>query len=235
MKSTTDFDEITVFGTHGHSVMILRCLEDHWQGRVRVRALIDDIENGFIHPELAVPVVSSAERLRCWSALPVLLTPGSTALRARIMAQLVAEDATLATVINPGHGHVDPGVSYGAGCLCAPFTRLGPRVTIGEGAQILATIVAHDVEIGACSNLLVQSSVMGHVIIGREVNVAPSAVIANGSRDRPLRIGDGAVIGVGAVVVRDVPPGARMVGNPAMPVERWKALNRLLDGAMTSP
>lgn len=231
MKSTTDFDEITVFGARGHTLLILRAMEEYWQGRVRLRALIDDIENGFIHPDLGVPVISSAQRLRDWAEVPVLVTPASTSLRARIMAQLAAEGATLVTAISPGQYHVDPAVSYGAGCLCLPFTRLGPRVVIGEGVQIMATAVAHDVEIGPFSNLNGHSAVLGHVVIGREVNVAPFAVIANGTPDRPLRIGDGAVIGVGAVVARDVPAGARMVGNPAMSVERWKALNRLIDGA----
>ena len=70
---------------------------------------------------------------------------------------------------------------------------------------------------------------MGHVIIGRGVTIAPNAVIGNGTRDRPLRIGDWAVIGIGAVVVRDVEPGARMIGNPAMTVDRWKAFSRWLD------
>ncbi|MFD2842354.1 hypothetical protein [Paracoccus cavernae] len=54
-------------------------------------------------------------------------------------------------------------------------------------------------------------------------------MIGNGTRERPLMIGDGAVIGVGAVVVRDVESGAKMVGNPAMTVERWKKFSRLLD------
>ena len=76
-----------------------------------------------------------------------------------------------------------------------------------------------------CGSYLLQRSNK----IGSGVNIAPHAVIGNGTPDRPLRIGDGAIIGVGAVVTRDVPAGARMIGNPAMPVERWKTLNRLLD------
>lgn len=229
MKATTELGEIAVFGAHGHSVMILRGMEEHWQGRVRARVLIDDIENGFVHPGLNIPVISSVDRLRDYPDLPVLVTPGSSALRAETCARLAAEGATLFTASCPGQLHVDPGVDYGAGCLVAPRVRLGPDVRIGEGAQVLSVLIAHDIEIGAYSTLNSNTSVMGHVIIGRGVTIAPNAVIGNGTRDRPLRIGDWAVIGIGAVVVRDVEPGARMVGNPAMTVERWKAFSRWLD------
>ncbi|QRZ14928.1 acetyltransferase [Paracoccus methylovorus] len=230
MKSTTEFNKITVFGARGHSLMILRGLQEYWRGRVKVRALIDDVDNGHTHPGLGIPVISSDQRLSDYPDLPVLVTPGSGSLRAQVIARLAGEGATLATAICPDQVHVDPEVTYGFGSIVTAHTRLGPAVRIGDGAQVLATMIAHDVEIGAFSNLNVHSSVLGHVIIGREVNIAPYAVIGNGTRERPLRIGDGAVIGVGAVVVRDVPEGARMVGNPAMSVERWKALNRLIDG-----
>lgn len=41
-----------------------------------------------------------------------------------------------------------------------------------------------------------------------------------GTPDKKLRIGKGAVIGAGAVVLNDVPPGATMVGNPARLLQR---------------
>lgn len=35
-----------------------------------------------------------------------------------------------------------------------------------------------------------------------------------------ITIGDGAIVGAGSVVTRNVPAGATVVGNPARPVER---------------
>ena len=43
-----------------------------------------------------------------------------------------------------------------------------------------------------------------------QLGVGANAVIIGA-----IKIGDGAVIGAGAVVVKDVPPGAVVAGNPA--------------------
>lgn len=228
MKAATDFTDITVFGARGHTLMILRVLESEWRGRVRVRALIDDIANGFTHPGLGVPVISSQTRRQDYADLPVLLTAGDPRLREATARRLAEEGAVLATAVFPGQPHVDPAVRYGAGAVCMPWTRIGPDVSIGDGALVLASALGHDVEVGAFATLAGESLVAGHVRIGPGVNIAPRAVISNGTRRRWRVIGAGAGIGTGAVVVRDVAPGAQMIGNPALPLRDWVRLQRLL-------
>jgi acetyltransferase-like isoleucine patch superfamily enzyme len=47
--------------------------------------------------------------------------------------------------------------------------------------------------------------------------IGTGAVLKQGTEDKPLIIGKGAVVGMGAVVTKDVAPGAVVVGNPARP------------------
>ena len=55
----------------------------------------------------------------------------------------------------------------------------------------------------------------GNIHIQDHVYIGAGAVIKQGKPDQPLVIGAGAIVGMGAVVTKSVPPGATVVGNPA--------------------
>ncbi len=57
--------------------------------------------------------------------------------------------------------------------------------------------------------------VKGDIVVGNDVWFGYGCLIKNG-----VRIGDGAVIAAGAVVVKDVPPYAVVAGNPALVVKK---------------
>jgi len=75
--------------------------------------------------------------------------------------------------------------------------------------------IAHGVEIGENSLIIANAMIAGSVSIGKNVWVAPSASILN-----QKKVDDGAVIGMGAVVLRDVKPGETIIGNPGKALVR---------------
>ena len=88
----------------------------------------------------------------------------------------------------------------------------GTDVSIGPEASILT--LGHDPQSPNFSDR------GGDVVIGDHVWIGYRAIILPG-----VTIGEGAVVGAGAVVTKDVPPFAIMVGNPARQVsERTSAL-----------
>lgn len=80
-----------------------------------------------------------------------------------------------------------------------------PQVEIGDGCRIYHHVtLAAESPIGSEFKIFVESG----VTIGAHVIVVARA-------NRSLRIGAGSLIGAGAVVTRDVPPGETWAGNPA--------------------
>ena len=123
--------------------------------------------------------------------------------------------------------------SLGARCaIRAPFyvdygenIHLGDDVFFNYGVVVLdcAPVTVGDMtQIGAYSQILAADHPRDHaerdaglecakpVTIGRNVWIGSAALILPG-----ITIGDDAIIGAGAVVTRDIPPGMTATGNPA--------------------
>jgi len=101
------------------------------------------------------------------------------------------------------------GVYINAGCvfLDSGAVTIGRRTLIGPAVQVYCADHHRDPVRRARGEEIARP-----VAIGQDVWVGGAAVILPG-----VTIGDGAIIGAGSVVTRDVPEGAVVVGNPARP------------------
>jgi len=70
--------------------------------------------------------------------------------------------------------------------------------------------IAHNCFIGEKTIITACAEISGSVTIGAQCWLAPNCSIMN-----KIKIGDNCFIGLGSVVLKDVPPGAVMAGNPA--------------------
>jgi len=84
----------------------------------------------------------------------------------------------------------------------------------------LYSYVEHDCHIGDFVTFAPGVKCNGNVVIEDYAYIGAGAILRQGSPDSPLRIGRGAVVGMGAVVTRDVASGTTVVGNPARPIEQ---------------
>lgn len=94
---------------------------------------------------------------------------------------------------------------------------------IGNGVKIDNLChIAHNVVIGVNTCIVANSTICGSAVIGREVYIAPNSVVTN-----QIKIGDGAMIGMGAGVISNIPKDTVNVGFPAKTIrtrteEDWK-------------
>ena len=105
------------------------------------------------------------------------------------------------------------------GILCAN-SILTSNIRIGKHFHAnIYSYVAHDCVVGDYVTFAPRVSCNGRVVIEDDVYVGTSAILRQGSHAKPLTIGKGAIIGMGAVVTKDVAAGTTVIGNPARPME----------------
>ena len=112
-------------------------------------------------------------------------------------------------------------VEIGEGSLLCPFTCLTSNIKIGKFFHAnIYSYVAHDCVIGDYVTFAPGVKCNGNIHIEDHAYIGTGAIIKQGTPDKPLVIGKGAVIGMGAVVTKSIPAGVTVVGNPARILEK---------------
>lgn len=116
----------------------------------------------------------------------------------------------LVTLIDPS-SYVHPTAQIGRGCVIYPGCFIGLQAVIGDRVFMLSgCIVNHDDKV---EDRVVFAS---GVSLAGSVHVEEGVYLGQASTVRQfLRIGKNSLVGMGTVVVRDVPPKIVVVGNPA--------------------
>jgi len=134
----------------------------------------------------------------------------------RIVASVV-EGADLEDEVTVGpFAHLREGTHLARGVHVGNFAeikkaRLGRGTKMGHFAYLGDAEVGEDVNIGAGTVTCNYDGVSKHrTVIGKGAFIGSATMLV-----APVKVGDGAATGAGAVVTRDVPPGAVAVGMPA--------------------
>ena len=116
------------------------------------------------------------------------------------LGSLVSRNATLGTqfsdkdqVLLLGSASVSVDVHMGRQCMVQELAVIGHDVRVGEGCSISSFCF-----------------VGGGAQLGDRVTLFPHVTVLPG-----VRVGDGATLGAGSVVIRNVPAGQTVFGNPA--------------------
>ena len=217
---------LVILGSGGNALDLLDIVEAlNAQGaRWRVIGVLDDARpQGAIEHGLAVlgRLSDGARLARSGGALSdaffvnAIGSERNHARRAEILAGTGLPPGRFATLVHPAAG-VSSRAAIGAGC-CIGFgasigggARIGDQVWIGPGC-----VVGHDSMLDHGAVMAPRSTVSGFVHLGACCYIGAGAVVR-----QKVSVGIGALVGLGAVVLRDVPPGTVVVGNPARGLRR---------------
>lgn len=93
--------------------------------------------------------------------------------------------------------------------------NIGPGLFIQHGASTIITAESIGANCWINQEVSIGWNPKGRPVVGDNVRLAAGAKIFG-----PIKIGDGATIGINAIVIKDVPPGTVMVSPVAQPLER---------------
>jgi len=104
----------------------------------------------------------------------------------------------------------------GEGAIFCAYTTITSNAKIGRYFHAnIYSYVAHDCVIGDFVTFAPDVHCNGGVIVEDYAYVGTGAILRQGTTVKPLVIGRGAVVGMGAVVTKSVAPFTTVVGNPA--------------------
>lgn len=156
------------------------------------------------------PVISTIRDYVPVDGDEVLVSVGVPNIRRNIVETLTGRSVQFHTFVDD-RAVIAQGVRLGLGTIICPGTVIDPQVTISPHVQINKNCsVGHDTVLGAFTTVSPMTNIMGEVSIGTEVFVGGSAALLP-----RICVGDRAIIGAGATVVRSVQSEWTVVGNPA--------------------
>ena len=176
----------------------------------------------FVDDEPPAPVLNGHRVLTYaeWMVEPaasrhISLAIANSAVREKLAARCLADEVQFFDV-KASNVVVLDNVQTGSGVVLCPFVTLTSNIRIGRHFQAnLYSYVEHDCVIGDFVTFAPGVHCNGNVVIEDHAYIGSGAVIKQGKPGQPLVIGKGAIVGMGAVVTRNVSAGTTVVGNPA--------------------
>ena len=114
-------------------------------------------------------------------------------------------------IIHPSAIILNNYCKIGKGVIMAPYSQLSPDVSIGDHCILYAnSFVGHGSMLEPYVVVANNASIGGNVYIERGAHIGSNSSIIEG-----ITIGEFSVVGIGSVVLKDVPPNTIVAGCPA--------------------
>ena len=203
--------KILIVGAGGFGRELLQWIKDinaekpTWE----IGGFLDDNLQALDGVEIDYPVVGTISDWQPKDDEVFALAMGKPQLKRMVVEKLKSRGAHFAAVIHPT-ALVSPFAHYGEGLVMFRYSKLSCNSTVGDFVSILTTPIGHDNEIGDYTMISGGCNIVRNVKIGKDVFVAAGVCIA-----QDVVVKDGAYIGLGSVVLKDVKAGTKVFGNPA--------------------
>ncbi|MGJ0847515.1 NeuD/PglB/VioB family sugar acetyltransferase [Tissierella praeacuta] len=208
--------KVVIIGGVGNGTVIASVIEDIAKetGEYEVYGFLNDNEkmgsliNGY--PVLGNITEEEVKNLNDCYFVYSLISVSKAEERIKKLLDLNIPNEKLCNIIHPSVV-IGSFTNLGYGVVLMPNVVISPNVKIGNNVQIYAnSLIGHNTTINDYSFIANQASVGSNVLIKEGVHIG-----SNSSILEKVTIGEGSIVGLGAVVLRNVPPKSKVAGNPA--------------------
>lgn len=211
---------VGIFGASGFAKEVLPVVRQHLARANNGGSGVVFVDRDAGESVDGVAVISESDFLCDETSRFFVLAIADSRLRQRLHETATASGAKSLS-IRANSAEVLGTVELGAGAILCSNTILTSNIRVGRGLHLnLNSYIAHDCNIGNWVTFGPNVACNGNVIVEDHVYIGAGAMIRQGTPKKPLVIGAGAVIGMGAVVTKSVPPGITVIGNPARPLDK---------------
>lgn len=184
---------------------IKRLVQPDWE----IRGFLDDTENPLGDAACDYGVVASIKDFSPKRDDLVVVALADPHDKYDVVNFLRAKGASFTSLIHP-YATLGRFFAIGDGVIIQSGFAMTVNVNIGSFSLMLASLLGHDVKIGDFSTISSHCNISGHVNVGERTFIGGNVAIAPN-----ITIGDDAYLCMGSVILKDVPAGAKMLGNPA--------------------
>jgi len=201
---------IVLIGGGGHASDILGAFEALSRAE-EIIGIVDDREiDQYRFAHRGVRQIGDLSDLEHIDASHYLIALGFSVDRHSVYKRIAHLGREPATVVHP-KSDIPRSVPIGKGTVILSGATTSPMASIGEHVYLShGCLVGHDCRIEAFSTILPGAVVSGDTVLGEACQIGSNATV----REK-IKIGPRAVVGAGAVVLKDVAADQTVVGNPA--------------------
>ena len=198
---------LLIHGAAGQGKEVLECAVDQYDELHFMSNNIED-KNILAYPVLYEPETPIGYILENFDE--VIVAIGNNFTRLNKIEYYLDNGVKLATIIHP-KALISRFAKIDIGCMISENAIIGPFVTLGQGCRIDPNgIICHDSFLDDGVDVSPKATIAGCCSIGKKTWLCVGSTLSD-----HINVGSNCVIAAGAVVIKDVPDNALMVGVPA--------------------